>query len=363
MPWYRPPLKTLIKRVVSDVETRLESQAARLRPHVENALARAMAGVSHGLHGAIAYLATQVIWDRCDDEFLVRWASIFGVYRNPAVRAEGDTILITGTPGTLIPAGTRWARDDGIEFEVAAATILSQSPENISINAVEAGSAANGPVGLAASLTAPIAGIDSKGSLSVVDSGRDEETFDSLRARFLQRLRNPPAGGGPGDYIRWAKASSSPTPTRVWEGGKVPKPGWVTLWMVDDCKVAPAIGMGDIERAQVLEHIETLAPLHMHDRIVVETPTLTAFPVEVAISPFTPTMVAAVEKAVDEEVRRRAETGEGGRVFRKGWLETACGKVPGLRYHVMTVPAGDTVFAEGEIPVHVTANDLAVTQA
>lgn len=352
MPFSRAKLSKIVHRVVSDIETRLDNGASRIRGRVENVLAWVVAGVSHSLHGHLEHIARQVVWDRCSSEYLARWAAIFGVYKNPAVKATGHTILVTSVVGTTIPQGTVWQRADGVQY-VAVATVVTQaSSENVAIDAVLPGAAANCPLGTFASLTAPIAGLDSQGGLSKVDSGIDEETDLAFRFRFLARLRKPPSGGGPGDYQRWALAANVGA-TRVWEGGKVPKVGWVTVWAVNDRVFGIALTAG--QEADLLAYLETVAPLHMQEKMVVETPDRVALLVEVAISPNTAELQEAVAASIDEEVRARTEPGG---VFRIGWVHAAIGRVPGLKYHVLSLPLTDTTNAAGEITTFDPDNDV-----
>jgi uncharacterized phage protein gp47/JayE len=76
----RPTLTQLYERVLGDIDSRLETHR---RPKISliDILAKALAGLSHGLHGHIEYLAKNYLPDGARGIILERWAAIFGIYR------------------------------------------------------------------------------------------------------------------------------------------------------------------------------------------------------------------------------------------------------------------------------------------
>lgn len=108
MSWFRPTLSSLISRNQADMDAKLVDSSPLLRRSNLNVIARIIAGMAHGLYGAIAYLAKQVIYDTAEGDFLKRWASIW--LPNPVIPAAYAVgpVLVTGTNNTLIEAGRRW---------------------------------------------------------------------------------------------------------------------------------------------------------------------------------------------------------------------------------------------------------------
>lgn len=348
MPFARPSLVTLARRAVSDLESRLGISAVRLRTTTENVLARVLAGISHGLHGHLAWLAEQVIWDRAEGTYLRRWAGIFGLAPFPAQPATGQ-ITVTGTNGTVIPAGTQWSREDGTLYRSTAEATIAGGSVAVSVEAVEAGAAGDVDAGVELTITAPIAGADSIATVSGanMDDGSDEETDAELRGRLLQRLDQPPAGGGEGDYVRWAR--SIPGVSRAWARGGAPKLGWVTVFFVRDAEDPITPSPAEIE--EVEDVVLAAAPLHMTDKIVVSAPAIQALSVEVQISPDTAEIRASVVERLVDLVLEKAEPGPaGGGLFYVAWLQRAIGRAAGLDYHVLVSPAADVVVAAGALP-------------
>lgn len=345
MPWARSPLSVLLRRAVSDLESRLDSASVRLRTTTENVLARVLAGLAHGLHGHLDWLATQLVWDRAEGVYLRRWASIFGLAPIAAQPATGQ-ITVTGTAATVVPAGTKWARADGVTYQSTVEVTLAGTSADVPIEAVEAGADGDAALGVELEITAPIAGLDSTALVSgaEIEDGADEETDAGLRARLLQRLDQPPAAGGEGDYVRWARAV--PGVTRAWARGGVPKLGYVTIYFVRDGEdpIEPSPG----EIADVEDAVLAMAPIYMSDKITVAAPTPAPLSVEVSISPDTAAIRASVVARLQEAVIERGAPGAG--TFYVAWLQRAIARAAGLDYHVLIAPAVDVAVAAGELP-------------
>ena len=102
----------------------------------------------------------QSIPDTATDEYLVRWASIWGITRLPATGASG-IIVFTGTASSVIPAGTVVASSDGIEYETDGNVTISLAANVIS-SLTRSGAVATAvtasPHNLASGVSATIAG-------------------------------------------------------------------------------------------------------------------------------------------------------------------------------------------------------------
>ena len=234
-PFEPPTLQTVVRRVTDDLRTRLGTAASSLAHTAEAAIAGVVAGAAHPLWRAIDRAARASLWaTTLDNTYLEIWASIFGVYRKQPVAASG-TILVSGTPGSTVPLGTRWRRTpDAVEYKTTTAKTLVGSEVEVPVVATVTGTIGNCAVNTPVVLTGNLVGITTTAVVNndPITSGIDLESLTSLSARFFDRLRNPPGAGKKGDYRRWALELSGIT--RAWEYGGDPSPGYVTIRAVKD---------------------------------------------------------------------------------------------------------------------------------
>jgi uncharacterized phage protein gp47/JayE len=142
-------------------------------------------------------------------EYLDMRADEHGLTRRPAAPAKG-TVTFTGTPGTLIPAGTQVSTastdtSPAVVFQTTVdATITAAGTVDVPVQAVEGGSQGNVPAGAIVFLAEPLPGVSSVTNAAATSGGEDEESDESLLQRYLTKVRNPSAGGNKADYINWA---------------------------------------------------------------------------------------------------------------------------------------------------------------
>lgn len=131
-----------------------------------------------------------------------------GLTRRAAVEATGQ-VTFTGTPGTIIPAGTQVSTASS---EAAPAIIFATTNEvtisiegtvNADIEAAEAGASGNVAAGTITLLAQPVSGITGVTNAAATTGGLDEEDDTTLLSRFLQKVRSPSAGGNKADYVNW----------------------------------------------------------------------------------------------------------------------------------------------------------------
>ena len=139
-----------------------------------------------------------------------------------ATQAEG-AILVAGTAGTVVPAGTLWRSGNGIDYQTDVEFVMPAAETgNIDVTAVVAAAAGNAPVGVILNLVNPIAGLAGQANVSTaLAGGADIESIASVRARLLSRIQNPPRGGTETDYEQWAE-SAHPDVTRAWTRARSP---------------------------------------------------------------------------------------------------------------------------------------------
>ena len=345
MAWDRPSLEKLIRRAESDIETKLPTVDAFLRRSVENVLAKIQAGAAHSLHGHLQWLSRQLLVDQAEVSFLERHASKYGsaYTRDEATFATGD-IVLTGTNGSTAPAGTKWQTSDGVEYEQDALATIAGGTATVAVTAVEAGDDGNLDAAQLVSLVSPISGIDDTATVDTggIIGGADEETDAALRARLLARIRNPPKGGGPGDYVIWAQEVDGVT--RAWQYANYSGIGTVAVFFVrdNDTPIIPSAG----EIAEVQTYIDARAPV-LAD-VTVYAPTGIAFDVTASVTPDTAAVRAAVEAEIEDLLYREGEPA--GTIY-LSQLNEAFSIAQDETDHTITLPAADVTHAAGEIPI------------
>lgn len=343
MPFNRPSLPAIIERIVSDIESRLPGADARLRRSNLAVLARAEAGVAHGLYGYIDFFARQVIIDTADAEYLERWASVWGIGRTSASPATGN-VTMTGNSGTVIPAGMTLQRSDGAQFTTTAAVTIAAGTATVPVIASDAGLPGNTLAGTRLTLAAQTFGVSATATVTVdgLVGGTDIEGDDSLRDRLLFRIRNPPQGGAALDYDAWAREVAGVT--RVWVKPQWLGAGTVGVFFVRDGDPDNIPDAGEV--AIVQAYLDSKRP------ITAQVSALAPIPLEVDItiqvSPDTAEVRAAVTAELQDLFRREAEPS--GTIL-VSHLREAVSLSLGEIDHVITVPGGDVVAGPGEMPV------------
>jgi uncharacterized phage protein gp47/JayE len=347
MTFARPDLTTLINRAEADIESRLPGADARLRRSNLNVLARVHAGATHGLYGFLDWIALQILPDTADADILERHANIWlPSGRVPAAYAVGQ-LTATGTNGVAIPAGTVFKRADGATYSSEAEAVIVAGQALVTIVADEAGQTGNAAAGVTLNLDSPIAGINAATVVTAgaLTGGADIEDDDSLRARLLERIQQPPQGGSRSDYVGWAK--EVPGVTRAWCYPEEMGDGTVTVRFVrdDDASLIPDVN----EVAAVQAYIDDLRPVCAELFVVAPIPDPIAF--QVQLVPATVATKAAVEASLRDLLLREAVP-EGGLSEGKilvSHIREAISLAAGESDHVLVAPAADVAPATGHM--------------
>jgi len=258
MPYNRPTLTQLISQAQTNVASHLPGDDPLLAMCPENAIAYALAGLTHGLHGHVMWLSKQLVpGPNMDYPWLCRWASIRGLTPTPATKTDLSA-TIAGASGTVVNAGVSWATNDGTTYlQDATATIGAGGTASINALAATAGAAGNQATGALLTLATPVVGVNSFATVSGINTvGADIEGTGAFLARYRLNLSTPAKGGGPNDYATWALAYSGVT--RAWEMPLVDGPGTVGVYVVDD---NASSGTWPALAANVQTYLRTLAPV------------------------------------------------------------------------------------------------------
>ncbi|MDA8258384.1 MAG: baseplate J/gp47 family protein [Betaproteobacteria bacterium] len=344
MAFTRPTLSKLIERAQSDTETRLPGAQPRLRNSMLGVLARVHPGANHGLYGHLDWIARQIIYDTADTETLDRAAGLWlQVPRKAAVAAAGP-VTLTGTTGSIVPAGTRLAAANGEEYETAAEVTLAAGTATAQVTALTAGQSGNLAAGTALALVSPIAGVNAQATVAAggLVGGADQETDASLLARLKARIQRAPHGGSRDDYITWALEVAGVT--RAWCYPKEQGIGTVTVRFVrdDDASIIPDAA----EVAAVQAYIEARYPVN--GDVFVVAPIPIALNLTIRLTPNTSAVQAAVQAEIADLLRREAEPG--GTIL-ISHIREAISLAAGETNHVLTIPAADVTHTTGQIAV------------
>jgi uncharacterized phage protein gp47/JayE len=183
-------------------------------------------------------------------------AALIGYTRIAARKATGTVTFSMSTPATediTIPSGTRVATaDESVVFKTTEVAILQagQTSVDVTIEAVEAGSAGNVAANTITKIVDPVSGIESVTNANPTENGRDAETDEEFRYRIKATIQS--LGKATLDAIvakvrnvegvKSAKIEENDTMDDYTStGGLPPKSFRVFVWGGDDSAIAQAI--------------------------------------------------------------------------------------------------------------------------
>ena len=333
-----PTLRTIRARVRDDVTARLPGADASVPNTNLRVLAEMVAGVGLDLHAYLQWLGKQLLPDQAEDDWLIRHANIWLRRGIRAATFCGATAALTGTAGTVIPAGTVLLFGS-YAYETTGILTLGSGPTEVAIEAVTAGAAPSVAVGSTLRLQSAIAGVTPTATVTAATAGIDEETIDELRERVLERIRTPPMGGAKADYIAWMK--EVPGVTRAWCSPREMGTGTVTLrFMMDDLRADLDGFPTSDDLATVAAYIDGVRPVTVLDRFVVAP---IAEPIDMTISNLatdSSAVRAAIAASVADMLKRRAAPGQ---TIWASWASEAISIATGEDHH-------DLTFADHPMP-------------
>lgn len=340
-----PTLVETRQQTAADIETYLPGSDARTRRTATGVLSHAVAGAVQGLHANIQARERNFLPDeRADAEGVERWAALLGFWYRDASTAEGQ-LIVTGTMGATLPAGTRLQHTDGTEYLTQADLTLTAANGNVTIQAAAAGAAGNLPAASRLTLLSPVLGINSALEVGAggLTGGTDREILDSLRARVLSRLRNPPMGGSLSDYETWALEGHASV-TRAWVSSGEQGANTVTVRVVCDneADIIPSQAVLD----EVDAYIQAERPVTAE--VFVVAPVAIPIQFQIALVPNVEAVRTIVAAALQDLLRR--EAAPGGPLLLTHMAEAISVSV-GETDHDLIYPAGDLTYAAGEMPV------------
>ena len=303
------------------------------------AISRAVALSVFGVHVEQARLAQELMPDTATD-WLDRHGAIWGVPREQPTTAAGQ-VLVTGDVGVPVPAGTVLVGPGGVQLTVSSSIALGSGSTAIPIVATLAGVAGNVAPAVLLTFQSPVSGVSPQ--VGIVDSngitgGTDLESAESWRARILQRIRRPPAGGAAADYRAWALEVA---PTAI----VTVAPGWVGGGTVGVlvALAGPSVADGTTIAA-IQANVDAKRPVTAEVHVVAATLHPIAFTMH--LNPDTSATRAAALAALTLALQADADIG--GIVYMSR-LDAALQNASGEFSHERTAPSADVVLAPAEV--------------
>jgi uncharacterized phage protein gp47/JayE len=354
MPFERPTLQQLVDRAETDIKGGLGIVNVLRRSFIA-VIARALAGLTHLLYGFLDFIAKQAFPDTAEVEFLERWASIYGVTRNEATFAELNANIVFTGAGT-VPANTL-AQINGVQYRLDA-EVTSPGAGTLSglWIAVVAGSGGNLTNGSIITLLSPLVNVNSQITITSTSvEGEDTETDESLRARLLNRIQNPPLGGSANDYLQ--VTLGVPGVTRAWVLPLNQGPGTVDVTFVEDNDNPITPDAPKIQEVQ--DAIDAFKPVTA--LVDVFAPVLAPIAMNISIKPNNATIQQSITKQLQDLIlsdsnipgayKNATETYDGKILLSK--ITTAIGVTPGLEdFLINTIngnPPADPQAGTGEL--------------
>jgi uncharacterized phage protein gp47/JayE len=355
----RPTLKTIIDRVKGDIRDALEIPAV-LRRSVEEAFAIAIGGAAHILHGHILYATKQLFPNLADGVYVERWGAIYNIQRKAATFTE-LTLSGTGVDGSTVAIGISISRSDGVTYTTTSEATVAAGVFTVDVICDTAGATGNLDDGEGLSFTSPVVGVDTD---LVVDStiveGEDTESDESLRARIVARLRNPPQGGTVNDYISYATEVAGVTRAWVlpnWTAAGFLGEGGVGITFVEDGQDPIIPSAAKVQEVQ--DNVNIRKPVTAD--ALVFAPIANVINLTINLKPNTPSVRDAVTAeledlflregqvagAVDPDRIAEAVTYGGGLSLSK--INEAISIAAGEEDHILVSPTVDVVSADGEL--------------
>jgi uncharacterized phage protein gp47/JayE len=217
--YIRPTLSDLLNQVAQDQAAALPGSDGLLRFSNLSVLGRVQAALAHLHYGYLDYIAREAVPFTATGENLQAWGALKNVTQKPATSATG-IVTLPSTSGASLPAGSVITRGDGVlylstqDVTATGSTIAVPAQAQADPSGLT-GAFGNCAVGTAMTLSVPVDGITSSGTVTTAfTGGADIETPDALRGRIMAAFQTTPQGGAKSDYVTWAL--QVPGVTRAW---------------------------------------------------------------------------------------------------------------------------------------------------
>jgi len=316
----------------------------RLRHSNLRAFSEVEAGIAHLLYGRLEWSFAQLFPDTAEAEYLDRWASIWGIARIPAARAEG-IVGFPADPGATVPAGALMRRADNVQYRTEDGGTEHNGAIQLHVECTSYGATGNADPGTQLVLMTTFIGVGATGEVGPggLAGGANAQSDELLLQAVLTRIQLPPHGGAAFDYVRWAL--EVPGVTRAWVYPLEQGAGTVVVrFMMDEVRAPTGIPTPpDVQL--VAEHIDAVRPVTA--KVTVAAPI--AYPVAVHIRNLaldTPAVREGIEHNLRQLILEEAEPGKP--IYLSQW-NTAIGLTAQVQHFILDQPATMPTPLPGQI--------------
>lgn len=363
MPWTTPALKDVRSLVRDAVNASLPGADANVPNSVLRVLSDNQGALCHLTLQYVDWLSLQLLPDTAETEWLDRHGQIWLVNsdgstgRKLATLSAGTADFYGIVDGTVLPAGTIIQSSlqnpdvTGTSAMISYATLADITvsaavPVQGNIRALDPGAIGNLDPGSSLSIFPTVPGVGSQVIVVNLTGGTDDETDDELRARVLQRIRNPPMGGDTADYVAWALAV--PGVTRAWAAVEQGIGTMTVRFMCDDLR-ADNDGFPEPEDiAAVGAYIDKVRPVTVKDCFVA-APIKQFIDINITnLVPDTDEVKAEIEQQLRDMLFRVAAPGQ--TIF-ASWINYAIMSAPNLVSYYLVTDTDQVMPAPGYMAV------------
>ncbi|OUJ03205.1 baseplate J/gp47 family protein [Acetobacter cibinongensis] len=238
MPYQRPTLTQLRQQAQQDVlDGGIADVSALLRFSVINVLSMVMAGFAWLHYGYLDWIAKQAVPWTATGEYLAAWGALKGIFLKSASASTG-TVAFPVSGNSIIPAGTAIILSGGLSGQTTQDSVTQAGQTTALVQCTETGAAGNISAGAIATLSSPVEGVQTVGTVTLpFTGGADTETQEAFRTRVLNAFQNQGGYGEAADYKEWATAVSGIT--RCWVYPNMFGTGSVVIYvMLDNANAA-----------------------------------------------------------------------------------------------------------------------------
>lgn len=329
----------------------LKGTDSALKNNTVTVFGKVLSLIAHEYELRAARLVLNWFMTTAKGQWLELLCAEIGIYRKQASAASG-TATGTGTPLTEYPAGILFVSGSNTYLTSTAATAASDGTLTFAVIAQEKGASGNRDAGGQLQLSDAGAWPDLSDIFEVdtagLGGGADIELDEDLRARGLQRKRNPPGAGTLDDYERYAR--EVPGVLNAWAFRSSNNPGTIFLFFIFAGRAGNIPTSGDVDTVQA--YIDSKRLIRVDDSVAVAP---VSHPVNIAISGLTtdtPETRAAIEAAISAMYLAKCKPGIASEPFTlyRAWIDEAISTATGEVSHTLVTPSANITLTGGEYP-------------
>jgi uncharacterized phage protein gp47/JayE len=352
MAWHTRSLADISQTVRGAFRQYLPGSDAGLKNSFVTICGKVLSLLVFELELRVAAILPQLFMASATGRFLERHCADFGITRKPAAAATGS---VTGTAAAseTVAAGVRFIVWNVPYVSTAAATANGAGAITLPVQAEISGVVTNRLPGDVLALADPVLHPTLGATWTVTSSGlgggADLETDAGLRARGLQRKRNPPQGGALSDYERIVLAV--PGVLKAWAFRVPNSPGAVVVHFLFEGRTNSIPESGDVTAVQAAIDAARLIRV---DAGEATAPVAQAVNVTInGLSNDTAEIRALIEANLRAMFTARCRPGITGNTFTlsRSWIAETISQTVGEDRHVLAAPSADITLTGGAFPV------------